>query len=60
MSNLNIITQSEVNQVFTNYPEHIREKLTHLRTLIIDTAAETDHITDIEETLKWGGAQLPG
>ena len=32
----------------------MREKLLELRSLILDTAARTDGVGEIEETLKWG------
>ena len=44
----------DVEKVFNNYPEEMREKLLLLRKLVIDTAAETDDVKSLEETLKWG------
>lgn len=44
----------EVLQKFESYPSHIREKLGFLRQLVIDTAAETEGVGPVEETLKWG------
>lgn len=43
-----------VANVFKAYPPTIREKLLALRKLILDTAAATDGVGEIEETLKWG------
>lgn len=54
MGKLKLKTSSKVDEVFANYPEHIREKLQFLRELVIDTAAETEGIYELEETLKWG------
>lgn len=51
---LQINKNPEVEQVFNNYPEPICKKLLHLRKLILETANETEAITEIEETLKWG------
>lgn len=44
-------TNPKVNEVFTNYPENVREKMQHLRTLVIETAKE-EGINELEETLK--------
>ena len=44
----------DVEKVFNNYPEEMREKLLLLRKLVIDTAAETDDVKSLEKTLKWG------
>lgn len=48
------ITDPKVDQVFTNYPDHVRDKMHYLRTLVIETAEETASIDKLEETLKWG------
>jgi len=53
-NNLKIIIDPEVEQVFNNYPELVRNKLLHLRKLILETANEIEAIKEIEETLKWG------
>ena len=44
----------EVEEAFNNYPQEMREKLMLLRKLIIETASETEGVTSLEETLKWG------
>ncbi len=44
----------KVNEIFNSYPETIREKLKFLRQLILETASETEDVTQLEETLKWG------
>jgi hypothetical protein len=36
------------------YPPGMRRKLMRLRRLILDTAARTDGVGEIEETVKWG------
>lgn len=43
----------EVKEVFSNYPEHIRPKMMHLRQLILNTASETDDVKKVEEALSW-------
>ena len=48
------IENYEVAEVFNNYPKHMRQKLMLLRQLVLDTASETDGVTTVEETLKWG------
>ena len=48
------IENPEVAEVFNMYPEHMRQKLMLLRQLVLDTASETEGITKLEETLKWG------
>lgn len=47
-------TEPSVHKVFEKYPVSARKKISYLRKLIIDTAKNTDEITSIEETLKWG------
>lgn len=48
------IENAEVAAVFERYPERMREKLMFLRQLIIETAATTEGVGALEETLKWG------
>lgn len=43
-----------VARVFEGYPPKMRRKLLALRELILSTAARTDGVGAIEETLKWG------
>ena len=43
-----------VAAVFEGYPPGIRRKLLALRKLIFETAASTDGVGELEETLKWG------
>jgi hypothetical protein len=54
MNQLKIKTNPEVEEVFNHYPEPIREKMVNLRRLILEVAEESEGITDLEETLKWG------
>jgi hypothetical protein len=44
-----------VARVFEAYPPRIRRKLLALRRLIFETAASTEGVGKLEETLKWGG-----
>ena len=43
-----------VGQAFQAVPAPMRRKLLALRRLILETAAETEGVGPIEETLKWG------
>ncbi len=54
MKNIEVNTNPEVKLVFDNYPDSVKKRMTHLRELIIETANETEGITHLEETLKWG------
>ena len=44
----------EVIATFHSYPPSISTKLMALRKVILQTAAQTTGVGDIEETLKWG------
>ena len=54
MNDLSLKSNSEVESVFNNYPDSVRDKMLALRELVIETAKETDGIDALEETLKWG------
>jgi hypothetical protein len=43
-----------VDAVFSSYPKPVKTKLLALRRLILDTAATTEGVGKVEETLKWG------
>src|SRR5205085_5192275 len=43
-----------VKAVFDAYPTALRKKLLALRRLILETAAETEGVGELRETLKWG------
>lgn len=45
---------SSVAAAFAAYPRNIRKRLLFLRQLVFSTAAATDGVGVIEETLKWG------
>ena len=51
---LQIKTDPRVESVFTKYPSDIKNKMLHLRNLILEVANEITDITELEETLKWG------
>jgi len=44
----------KVAATFMNYPEKMQSKLLFLRKLIFETAANTEGVGELEETLKWG------
>ncbi|NMH87620.1 DUF1801 domain-containing protein [Flavivirga algicola] len=54
MKNIEIKTNPEVELVFGKYPDSAKKRMIRLRELIIETASETEGITHLEETLKWG------
>lgn len=47
-------TNPAVAAKFDAYPPHVRPKLLALRALVLDTAACTEGVGEIEESLKWG------
>ncbi len=54
MSNLQIQKNPTVDQVFQSYPDLVQKKIRHLRSLILEVAQDSEEITSLEETLKWG------
>lgn len=54
MEKFKLKTDPKVAAVFANYPDFVRDKMQHLRELVIETAEETEGVTVLEETLKWG------
>jgi len=54
MSTFKLNTDPRIEDRFKNYPNKIRPKLTALRKLVIQTAKKTEHVDELEETLKWG------
>lgn len=54
MKALQIQTNPEVEVVFSNYPDLVKEKMETLRQLVLEVAEEVDEIEVLEETLKWG------
>ncbi len=51
---MTITTDPAVEAVFDKYPPAILPKLSKLRDLVREVAAEAKMITALEETLKWG------
>lgn len=51
---MKIKPNKEAEKKFKNYPEEVLPKMEALRQLIFDAANETDGLTQLEETLKWG------
>ena len=54
MKDLELKINPEVELIFQNYPQLVKDKMLFLRELIIETATEIDNIKYLEETLKWG------
>ncbi len=54
MGKLTLRTNPNVDQIFADYPDLVRDKMQFLRNLVIETADETEGIDALEETLKWG------
>lgn len=52
MKKVTVVQHPDVPGKFESYPEEIREKLLHLRSLILECAEELK-IDKLEETLKW-------
>jgi uncharacterized protein DUF1801 len=52
--NITTFTDPSVEAVFSAYPKDLRTKLLALRRLILQTAAVTDGVGELQETLKWG------
>lgn len=46
-------SDTQVAAVFKTFPARFRKKLMILRQLIFDTAAQTNGVGVLEETLKW-------
>ncbi len=51
---MKIERDKRVDDVFDNYPKHVRSKMKYLRKLVLETAGEIEGLDSIEETLKWG------
>ncbi len=54
MGKFKLTTNPKVEKVFANYPDFVRDKMHRLRELVIETAEETEGVSNLEETLKWG------
>ncbi|WP_430968287.1 DUF1801 domain-containing protein [Spongiimicrobium sp. 2-473A-2-J] len=51
---MNLTKTFKIEEKLDAYPKHVRQKLMRLRQLILETAAETEGVNTLEETLKWG------
>lgn len=51
---LKINIHAAVEKVFAAYPPAVCDKMKLLRDLVIETAKETEGLTELEITLKWG------
>ncbi len=51
---MDFINNPKTLEVLNAYPKVIQEKLKFLRQLILETASETEGVSKLEETLKWG------
>lgn len=51
---MNPFENQKVAHVFSAYPLPARRRVLHLRELIFETAAATNGVGKLEETLKWG------
>jgi len=51
---MKITTNPQLEKVFANYPDAVRDKMQFLRQLVLETAEEIESISILEETLKWG------
>jgi len=49
-----VFDDPNVAAVFDDYPEDVKARLLRLRALILETAARTEGVGVLEETLKWG------
>jgi hypothetical protein len=49
-----VFDDARVAAIFDAYPHALRRKLLAIRKLIFDTAARTEGVGKLEETLKWG------
>ena len=54
IKNITKFNDKNIEDIFNNYPEKIREKLLFVREIIYEVAKKSKYIWKIEETLKWG------
>ncbi|MEQ8682013.1 MAG: DUF1801 domain-containing protein [Cyclobacteriaceae bacterium] len=53
---MELVKDPKVEAIFNFYPKVIKDNLKVLRKLILDSAAETDGLKKLIETVKWGEA----
>ncbi len=51
---MEFVNSEKVSELTNSYPKNARDKLKKLKQLIIDTANETEGVTKLLETTKWG------
>lgn len=51
---MQLTSDPQVNEVFQKYPKLVKERMDHLRTLVLASAEEIEGLEKLEETLKWG------
>ncbi len=51
---MKLTSDPKVAAVFENYPKRVKQKMLHLRKLVLSAASETEGLEKLEETLKWG------
>jgi len=54
MNTLQITKNPGVESKFDSYPDGAKNRINQLRHLILEVAEQSDHVTKVEETLKWG------
>ena len=54
MRKFELKSSPEVDKIFANYPDFVRDKIQFLRELVIETAEEAEGISKLEKALKWG------
>lgn len=53
---MELVKDPKVDEIFKRYPKEIAARLKGLRKLILDSAAETEGLKKLIETVKWGEA----
>ena len=51
---MKLTSNPKVEAIFKNYPTSVKDKMHHLRELVLHTANEIEGLEKLEETLKWG------
>jgi hypothetical protein len=51
---LKIKEDPRMKSKFQSYPREVEDRLRYLRSLVLEVAAESENISEIKETLKWG------
>lgn len=51
---MTLTTETQVEDVFNNYPKEVKQQMLNLRILVLETASEIEGLEQLDETLKWG------